>query len=613
MRHWPPPLLAVALLSAPLAAQEARSVHEAAGFRIEVLGELRSFALDLRTARIADGLEVVTLRLHAPTPQPPPRFTLKWSVPSHDVVGQWATGRHLNKTIRPDWASGRLQASMFAREAPVSCLFGSSDQNVLTFAVSDALNTILVGSGVREEDGLIYNDITFFSEPHPSLREYVAELRIDRRRIPYWTALREVGEWWARQPGYEPAPVPEPARQPVYSTWYSYHQSVDAAALLKEVAIAKQMGFDSIIVDDGWQTLDTARGYAYTGDWEPERMPDMKGFVDGCHRLGVKVVLWYAVPFVGKNAKVAPRFKEKSLRYEDRLGAHVLDPRYPDVRQYLIDIYRKAVQDWGIDGFKLDFIERFVADENTPLEATDGRDFASVNEATDRMMTDILAELRKVKPDVMIEFRQPYIGPLIRKYGNMFRASDCPNSYLANRVKTVDLRLLTGSTAVHADMIMWHYGERVEIAALQLLNVLFSVPQLSVRLEEIPKDHFEMVRFYTGYWRENRPALLEGEFEARGPAANYPVLIGRGGGKQIVGLFGDVFLRLDGRETDRIEVINAKNSETVVLAAERDLGRYRYTTRDCQGKVVGSGQAALGGASTFTVPVSGLLTLERVR
>ena len=613
MSHCPRLLPALALLSAPLAAQEPRRVHEAAGFRIEVIGDLKGFALDLRTTPIAEGLDVVTLRLRKPAPEPPPRFTLKWSVPSHDVVGQWATGRHLNKTIRPDWSGGRLQASMFAREAPVSCLFGSADQNVLTFAVSDALNTLLVGSGVREEDGLIYNDITFFSEPHPSLGEYTTELRLDRRSLPYWTALEEVGEWWAGHPGYEPAPVPEPARQPVYSTWYSYHQSVDAATLLEEVAIAKRMGFDSIIVDDGWQTLDTERGYAYTGDWEPVRMPDMKGFVDGCHRLGVKVVLWYAVPFVGKNAKVAPRFKEKSLRYEDRLGAYVLDPRYPDVRQYLIDIYRKAIQDWGIDGFKLDFIERFVADETTALEAAGGRDFASVNEATDRMMTDILAELKKVKPDVMIEFRQPYIGPLIRKYGNMFRASDCPNSYLANRVKTVDLRLLTGQTAVHADMIMWHYGERVEIAALQLLNVLFSVPQLSVRLREIPKDHFEMVRFYTGYWRDNRPVLLDGEFEARGPAANYPVLIGRAGGKQIAGLFSDMVLRLDGRATDTIEVINAKNSETVVLSAERDLGRYRYTTRDCQGKVVGSGEAVVGSARAFTVPVSGLLTLERMR
>ena len=593
-------------------AQTPAKTFSAAGFDIAAEGDLKGFALELKPRKIADGLEVVAIRLTSGTPQPPPRFTLKWSLPSHDVVGQWATGRQMDKTIHPDWSGGRLTASMFAREAPVSCLFGSGDGNVLTFAVSDALDTVLIGSGIREEDGLIYNDVTFFSERHPSLTEYATELRIDRRAIPYWTALKEVGEWWARQPGYEPARVPEPARQPVYSSWYSYHQSVDSAALLKEVAIAKRMGFDSIIVDDGWQTLDSARGYAYTGDWQPERMPDMKGFVSACHELGVKVVLWYAVPFVGKNAKVAERFKDKSLRFEERLGAYVLDPRYPEVRRYLIEIYRTAIQDWGIDGFKLDFIERFAADEKTVLEAAGGRDFASVNEATDRMMTDILAELRKVKPDAMIEFRQPYIGPLIRKYGNMFRASDCPNSYLANRVKTTDLRLLSGSTAVHADMIMWHYGERVEIAAFQLLNVLFSVPQVSVRLAEIPKDHFAMVQFYTSYWRQNRPVLLDGAFEARSPAANYPVLIARGSDKQIVGLYGEAFVTLDGRAPAKIDLVNAKNSESVVLAAGQDLGSYRYTIRDCQGRVVGSGDTRLDKAvRDFKVPVSGLLSLER--
>ena len=50
-------------------------------------------------------------------------------------------------------------------------------------------------------------------------------------------------------------------------------------------------------------------------------------------------------------------------------------------------------------------------------------------------------------------------------------------------------------------MIMWHYGEPVERAAFQLLNVMFAVPQVSVRLQEIPRDHFDMVRFYTDYWR----------------------------------------------------------------------------------------------------------------
>jgi alpha-galactosidase len=606
-------LLAAFLPASDVAAQDPATVRRLDGLDIAVVGDLQGFTLDLDARTIEKGLVLVSLRLRSPAPQPPPRFGLKWSLPSHDVVGQWTTGRHLDKTIRPDWSGARLQPSMFAREAPVSCLFGSDNRNVLTFAVSDALDTLLSGSGVREEDGLIYNEVFFFTEPHPSLTEYDAELRIDRRRVPYGEALGGVASWWAEKPGYEPARVPDPARLPVYSTWYSYHQNVDPAVLLKEVAVARRMGFESIIVDDGWQTKDSGRGYAFTGDWEPERIPDMKAFVAGCHKLGVKVLLWYAVPFVGKNAKVAARFKDKSLRFEDPLGAYVVDPRYPEVRAYLIEIYRKAIREWGIDGFKLDFIERFVADAGTVLEATDGRDFASVNEATDRMMTDILAALRQVKPDVMIEFRQPYIGPLIRKYGNMFRASDCPNSYLANRVKTADLRLLSGTTAVHADMIMWHYGERVEIAALQLLNVLFSVPQVSVRLEEIPEDHFAMVRFYTAYWTANRAVLLDGEFEALFPAANYPVLIGRSADKQIVGLYADAVVRLEENVRDAIDVINAKSSESVVVSAGQDLGTYRSTIRDCQGKVVKAESVHMAkGVRDFAVPASGLLTLERV-
>src|SRR5207247_10023608 len=126
--------------------------------------------------------------------------------------------------------------------APVSCLFASDDRNVLTFAVSDALDTILSGSGVREEDGLIYNEVVFFSEPHESLRGYTAQVRFDRRAVTYWTALAEVADWWARQPGYRPARVPEAARLPVYSTWYNYHQGVDAAVLLRGAAAGGPWG-----------------------------------------------------------------------------------------------------------------------------------------------------------------------------------------------------------------------------------------------------------------------------------------------------------------------------------------------------------------------------------
>lgn len=596
-----------------LSAQPSRTVT-AAGFEIGITVDLQGFDLKTDVVRVGDGVERLDLTLTSPRSARPPRIALKWRIPSHDVAGHWMTSRVLNKAIRPDWTSGRLQPTMFAKEAPVSTLFSSTNRNVLTFAVSDALNTIQIGSGVREEDGWIYNEVIFFSEPHKAVTEYKASVRIDRRDVPYETVLKDVADWWAAQPGYAPAPVPSAAWGPVYSTWYNYHQSVDSAELLKELEVAKQLGFESIIVDDGWQTLDTNRGYAFTGDWKPERMTDMKAFVEKSQALGVKVMLWYAVPFVGRNASMAARFKDKSLRFTPTgLAAYTLDPRYPEVRQYLIDIYRTALRDWKLDGFKLDFIDRFVADEQTVLEAADGRDFASVNEAADRLMTDVIAQLRKINPDVMLEFRQPYIGPLIRKYGNMFRASDSPNAYVTNKVKSIDLRLLGGTTAVHGDMIMWHEREPVEQAALQLLNILFTVPQVSVKLREIPKDHLAMTKFYIDYYNRNRDVLVKGGIDAPFPTLNYPLVRGYGKDKQIVALYTDVVLALDSsRPTSRIDIVNAKGSRQVVLSLLKDLGTYKYDIRNCLGRVVKQGTITLTkGLVELDVPLSGLVSFER--
>jgi alpha-galactosidase len=611
IRHSPFIILALLLPSLASAQNPPIKVGE---HTIEVLGSLQPFGLESKVEQLEAGLHLLHLRLTTGMPSQPPRIVLKWRVPSHDVAGHWMTSRVLNKAIRPDWTNGRLQPTMFAKEAPVSLLFSSTNHNVHAFAVSDALNTISLGSGVREEDGFIYNEVVFFGERHKALARYDAMLRIDSRPVPYERALREVADWWAAQPGYTPAPVPAAAWGPVYSTWYNFHQSVDSAVLLKELEVAKQLGFESIIVDDGWQTMDTKRGYAYTGDWKPERMPDMKEFVERSHALGIKVVLWYAVPFVGKNSSLVSRFKDKSLRFtETGLAAYTLDPRYPEVRQYLIDTYVKALQDWKLDGFKLDFIDRFVADDQTVLEAANGRDFASVNEGADRLMTDVIAALKKLHPDVMLEFRQPYIGPLIRKYGNMFRASDSPNAYVTNKVKSIDLRLLGGTTAVHGDMIMWHPQESVEKAALQLLNILFTVPQVSVRLREIPQDHLAMTRFYIDYWNRNRDVLVKGGLDAPFPMMNYPLVRGYAGDKQIAALYNDIVLTLDSsRPLDKIDIVNAKGSRQIVLSMPKDLGAYRYEIRECTGKVVRSGQLTLKkGVLELEMPLSGLVALQR--
>lgn len=610
-------LIAVTTAAIPngpgVSAQEA-GTFRLAGHEVQVEGELGPFSLATEVTQVEEGVEVARLTLRAPSPATPPQLTLSWSLPAHDVYGQWTTAARFDKSLGPDWGMTSV-SSMFARHAPVMTLFGSDDGNRLTFAASDALNTVITRAGVREENARVYGAIDFFTERHRPVSEVSVEVRFDRRPVLYSDALAGVADWWAAQDGYAPAPVPDLARLPMYSTWYSYHQSVDAESLLREVEIGKELGYEAIIIDDGWQTLDSQRGYAFTGDWAPERIPDMKGFVDDVHERGMKILLWYAMSLMGERAAAYPSFEGKYLRYWDGQGAYVLDPRYPEVRDHIIGTYRDAILEWDVDGFKLDFLGFFIATDTTALEVADGRDHASVSRAADRLLTDVLVELRKVKPDVMVEFRQNYIGPLMRKYGNMFRAGDSPNAAVDNRIRTIDLRLLSGNTAVHSDMFMWHYDEPVEKAALQFLNILFSVPQLSVRLEAIPDDHRQMVSHYTAYWRENRATLLDGRLTARSPMANFPLVSARGSGRTIVAVYEDMVVGLDGAEDlDQIHVVNAKASSRVVLDPAHPAGSYQVAVFDVLGRRVSGSQIQLAASPVaLEVPPSGMAVLTRVR
>jgi alpha-galactosidase len=225
----------------------------------------------------------------------------------------------------------------------------------------------------------------------------------------------------------------------------------------------------------------------------------MKSFVDSIHAIGMKFMLWYSLPFVGSESAAYKQFAGKFINDDKNQGRAILDPRYPEVRRYLIDTYVSAMNEWGLDGFKLDFVDNFKNYNNTP-EYNKEMDYWNVFEASDRLMSDISKALTSENSEVLIEFRQQYIGPLMRKYGNMFRASDCPYSINENRMHIADIRLLAGTTATHADMLMWHPEEDVEVAALQLLNVMFSVPQISIRMSNYPPSHNAMLKFWLAFW-----------------------------------------------------------------------------------------------------------------
>ncbi|TMM58499.1 alpha-galactosidase [Maribacter algarum] len=577
---------------------------------ISIHGAESNMNASLKEVFSENGISVYDFEVNSKAPLYPSPITLKWKIPGIDVKGVWKPTTDFNKRIQADWELEHME-SRISIDAPVIGLFGNEDSNIMTFSCSNPINTLEMNARLREEDNHFYCHLTFFSEQEQEIEHFKAQLRIDFRNNHFSDCLRDVSKWWETFEALKPTPVPEIAKKPIYSTWYQFHQSLEEKVLVAECAVAKEMGYEAIIIDDGWQTNDSNRGYDYTGDWQPERFPNMAGLIKNVQATGMKAAIWYSVPFCGKKSKAYQKFKGKFLTEEHR-WAPVFDPRYPEVREHLIGLYTNALKEWNLDGFKLDFIDDFHIYESTPLGKENGRDYASINEAVDRLLTDVITQLKAIKSDVFIEFRQKYTGPAMRKYGNMFRAFDCPGDAVMNRIRIADIRMLCGNTAAHADMITWHREETVEVAALQLINILFGVPQLSIMLRDVPASHLEMVKFYTEYWNENADTLMNGYFIPSKPLANYPTQRVSKDGKTIIGVYEELVIALE-NDDNPIHIHNGQMANEVVLRNKKDFGTYKCEVYDCRGEFVSdSNLEFVKGLIEIAIPPCGILIAKKI-
>ena len=584
------------------------------GISIQLNKQIESFETELTCKEISSGVFHVNYHFTCSEPTQLSDIKISWVLPSVDFHYKWNSQCMQNRALDAGLGTFNYIECRSSRQAPVYSLYNLEGTNALTFALSDAIHDSRIGG--TTENGFNYNcNITVNGTKIDPTSEYSLTLRLDFRKVPYYQCLQETSLWWESFPTYKPCKIPNEAKAPLICSWYIYIVNVDQNDLLKQCALAKKAGIDVMILDDGWQTNQLEFGYQNNGDWEvcKDKFPDFKSYVKQVQDVGMKFLVWFSIPYVGIESKIYHKMKDYLLPAREGAKWFSFDPRYPEVREYLSSKFENFVLEYGIDGLKMDFIGTFGCNSKDEEISKPGHDTISIGVAVCKLLDDVMKRLYAINPNILIEFRQEYVGPAMRKYGNMFRAVDCPNSIGDNRVRTIDTRLLSGNTAVHSDPITWHKKDTVESAAMQLIHALFSVPQLSIKISDLPADHSKMLSHYLSFWKENRQVLLEGELLPLYPNQLYPMVIAKDNQKCIVAFYANTPFECKEHINKTLIIVNGTYKEELLIDTEIDLGNFSTISYTCTGKQINEDNIQISkGISKVKVPIAGQLILNRL-
>ncbi len=565
---------------------------------------------EIRLEKIQDcgGIEISELHIDFKKSVIPDKISVLWEEDMTGVVfcGHPCCGRDFS--IHQSFGASR-SPSRFGFGAPVLYTVGENGENCCTVAVNDASTPLSIKFWVDDfpQKYKVKYEVIFFDGQCEPVKEYNAQIRIDKRRLPFYEALSAVYPWW-RDNGCIIPEAPSAAEDALYSSWYNFHQMPDGKALIKELEIASRLGFKTVIIDDGWQFEGMPEGpfYSKCGDWQvaEDKFPDFKKFVNEVHSLGMKLMLWFAVPFIGPETEIYGHFRDKVLYYRaDR--TFVADPRYAEVRKYIVDTYCRFLREYDIDGFKLDFVDCIRVKDESPAY-NENMDHITVDEAVKTLLRQIKTETARLKSDLLFEYRQNYIGPAINMFGNMLRVGDCAYDSNINKCGIVSLRLLGYPVAVHSDMLYWSKNESISLCAYQLLNIMFGVPQISVILADSTEEQRALIKHFLAYWNDNRDILLHGKFIPLYPEKNFPVITAENENKQITVLYSDLPFICKDKNADVFH-----NGDTDGIILENPTSRaFCGEIYDCFGRLLERLTVAPEAILRVSVPVRGMLKLR---
>ena len=535
-----------------------------------------------------------------------PKKSMIWfEIPCCKTVGTFSPCTDFDRSVNAGWKAGGVK-SRYVSGMPLFCTYSSDDINDFSIVLSDGSTPVEICPMVNEENGCMGIYLYLFTDVSPEFREYHAFLRIDRRRIPFYEAVADASSWQRSFVPERKYPVSKYANNTVYSTWYGFHRDINAKAVIAECKKASKYGIKTLILDDGWYTDAENPQFYYCGDWVPARrkFPDMKAFAEEIHKLGMKVMVWFSVPYIGSKAGLYKEFCSMQIRNEKNWNC--LDFRFPKVREHLFHVYTKAAAEWKIDGMKLDFIDSLYLEKGFERTSPE-HDCVSLEEGMEKFLQKLIPALKEINPEFMIEFRQYYIGNNITSFADMIRVNDCPYDALRNRTAILTLRMICGDVPIHSDMIRWNRKTEVEDAALQIVSSLFAVLQISVREEDLTEDGKKMLDFYLDFSQRKKEILLGGKLRVRKPEMNYTESSVERDKEKIRIIYAPVLCEV-GKFDEEI-VINASGERKNIFCS--DTYDIKYEVYDCMGNVRAKGEIFAGENLIMNVPKAGMVVFRK--
>lgn len=152
-----------------------------------------------------------------------------------------------------------------------------------------------------------------------------------------------------------------------WCSWYHYYENIDHDSLAQNAHILEQkkstIGFNVCLIDDGYMTA--------WGDWtslKPGKFSKdggMRVLADAIRSKGMKPGVWLAPFACDKKSKLAKDHPDWIIRNDSGRFANSancgkffygLDATNPAVRKHVYDTIKRAVDEWGFDVLKLDFL-----------------------------------------------------------------------------------------------------------------------------------------------------------------------------------------------------------------------------------------------------------------